>query len=286
MLGRLWQITTVTASLLIGAIVFAFTFNILHFLLFAGLAYAIFTAFQAEIRTLAPILTLLFILGYFGLIGVIQFIIAVSVIIALFALKDIRLTGDNIYRTVFYPLRIAILPVIFLFLPIAIIYLLWRGLKVQALMFKIYSILAAFLLIVFLFSHLSIMNTVDYNVGFLGDLLSLNPSMLSPITWLGVVAYEELFTRPLGGVGNAFFVLYHMPSRYATLEIFAIAAIMLIALATFWLWDSYKYGGIVGSIISHVVYNTMIMAFVALPIAVWPTLMIVSFILYFTFKKP
>lgn len=285
MLHRLWQLSTVTASLLVGAIVFAFKFDLLESLWFAGLAYAVFNLFSVEMRVVAPLLVLLFALGYFGLIGVIQFVIAVSVITALFALKEIKLTG-NTYNTLFYPLRTAGLATAVVFVPSAILYILWRGvIKTPNTWFRLYSIVAVVLYFVYILTQLEFSIYSLFTFGFLAELAELKPALTSPVTWLGVVAYEELFTRPLGGIGNAFFVLYHLPSRYAALELFAVVPIIIIALGTLWLADSYRHGGIVGSIISHIVYNTFIVSYVLLPVTMWPVLITASLILYFGFRK-
>lgn len=223
----------------------------------------------------APILTFLYVLALWGLIGAIQFLVLVPVIIAAFMLKEVKLIKGPIDEVLIKPLKMGVLGGLFsgLVIPIYIasVYYYFRHYR------DFVGKLVAFVLMVFMFIGLLALPFSEIDAANLVSQVALNPLEpytagilpYNPLTWVGVIAYEELVGRATP-FANAMFVLLHAPSRlvYGSQILgeslaglgFAVFVLGVIGLTTVWLRDLYQRYGIIGSIIGHAVYNAAVSA--------------------------
>jgi len=241
----------------------------------------------------APILTFLYVLALWGLIGAVQFLVLVPVIIAAFMLKEIKLVKGPIDEVLVKPLKMGVLGGLFsgLIIPIYIASIYYYVKHYRDFVGKV----VALFLIALMFIGLLFLPFVTIESTDLVSQVALNPLQpytagilpYNPLTWVGVIAYEELVGRATP-FANAMFVLLHAPSRIAygskllgeSLAAlgFAVFVLGVIGLTTVWLWDLYRRYGIVGSIIGHAVYNAAVSApiltvipfvFVAIGLIAW-----------------
>ena len=273
MLTRLFLYTTHTIALVSALIVLAIFGISLHSLIAAALVYAYvygLIQFWTRHELPPPLLVFLYIIAFFGLIGGVQFVVAVSVIVAAFMLKELKIVKGNPLDAVISGLKLGLLGGLFrigLFLVVPI----YEALKVlRRSPILAIAMLVSFLLTIFaLFSSLLHIEFAVLSIGPLSGVFGFLDKG-NPLLWAGVIAYEELVGRPIP-IANAFFVLLHYPSRavyafdrvvsdalYATA--FALFVLTVIHMGTRWLWDLYKKYGFVGALSGHAVYNAVLSA--------------------------
>ncbi|AAU25961.1 hypothetical protein TTSV1_gp11 [Thermoproteus tenax spherical virus 1] len=281
--------TIYTASVLAAAIVtalvgFVVTESLLAPILIFLTVLAIFDYWGYEAaKVVAPMTMFLYTLAFFGALSGVQLIIIAAVIISALALKEKPKLAGPWHATLAYPLRLAALaPLVLLLGPL---YLIYDAVRRGGIIYKAAAVLGAIGMGLFMFGRpLSLW--VDPHVMSFGWLAQILPPEANPIYWVGAIGWEELISRAIGPLGNAWWAIMHLPSRLAALPVLpAIGIVLLINIGGRWLWETYKEGGLIGSIIGHAVYNAMVSAF-ALGIQWWPTLIIISIILYATFRKP
>ncbi|MEZ0319734.1 MAG: hypothetical protein ABWK05_07075 [Pyrobaculum sp.] len=278
MLSTLYKSTVLTSAVIMALIPFALgRIDPLGMAVIVLGSLAVFELYGAEYGYhVSPILALLFVLMYYGLIGMTQFVIVAGAVVALVAIKDadkLKFVGNNATVTLLYPLRMMGMAVLAVF---SIFYLIYTAIRYGRLIYKVAALLAVILGI----GHI-LYSYIDLSMG----VFTSKIDMTNPVTWLGLVGYEELISRPLGVVGNAFWVLLHFPSRYYALGPAALLAILLIANGGRWLYETYKKSGIVGSIIGHVVYNAYLTLMAYSGILMLPVLLLIGVIAYFIFNQ-
>lgn len=270
MLTRLFEYTTHAIALVSALIVLAIFGISLSSLTAAALVYAYvygLIQFWTRHELPPPLLVFLYIIAFFGLIGHTQFIVAASVIVAAFMLKELKIVKGNPLDAVIAGLKLSVLGGL-LRIGLLIVAPIYEALKVL----RRSPILAITMLLSFLltiFAALSSLLHIEYAVLSMGPLSGvLNQG--NPFLWIGVIAYEELIGRPIP-IANMFFVLLHYPSRalYAVDKItadpllataFALFVLTVIHIGTRWLWDLYKKYGFIGSLSGHAVYNAVLSA--------------------------
>lgn len=273
MLTRLFLYTTHTIALVSALIVLAIFGISLSSLMAAALVYAYvygLIQFWTRHELPPPLLVFLYIIALFGLIGWTQFIVAVSVIVAAFMLKELKIVKGNPLDAVISGLKLALLGGL-LRIGLTIVAPIYEALKVlRRSPILAITMLLSFLLTIFtLFSSLLHIEYTVLSVGPLSGVFGfLDPG--NPFLWAGVIAYEELIGRPTP-IANAFFVLLHYPTRaeYAFDKIakdpllataIALFVLTVIHIGTRWLWDLYKKYGFIGSLSGHAVYNAVLSA--------------------------
>ncbi|QJF12427.1 hypothetical protein QIT50_gp15 [Pyrobaculum spherical virus 2] len=273
MLTRLFLYTTHAIALVSALIVLAIFGISLSSLVAAALVYAYvygLIQFWTRHELPPPLLVFLYIIAFFGLIGETQFIVAASVIVAAFMLKELKIVKGNPLDAAVSGLKLAVLGGL-LRIGLLTVAPIYEALKVL----RRSPILAITMLLSFLltiFALLSSLLHIEYTVLSTGPLSGvygfLDPG--NPFLWAGVIAYEELIGRPIP-IADAFFVLLHYPSRavYAFDKItkdpllataFALFVLTVIHIGTRWLWDLYKKYGFIGSLSGHAVYNAVLSA--------------------------
>ncbi len=273
MLTRLFLYTTHTIALVSALIVLAIFGISLSSLMAAALVYAYvygLIQFWTRHELPPPLLVFLYIIAFFGLIGSIQFIVAASVIVAAFMLKELKIVKGNPLDAVIAGLKLSVLGGL-LRIGLLIVVPIYEALKVLSRSpILAIAMLLSFLLTIFsLFSSLLHIEYTALSIGPLSGVFGFLDRG-NPFLWAGVIAYEELIGRPIP-VANAFFVLLHYPSRavYAVNNIakdpllataFALFVLTVIHIGTRWLWDLYKKYGFIGSLSGHAVYNAVLSA--------------------------
>lgn len=264
MLSTLYQITTLSVSVVAALVAFAYKeFSLLVMAVIFLLTYGILQYFNADVKVVAPVLTFLYVLAYFGVFSVVQIAIVASMVAVLFAFKDgkVKLAG-NWYNTLFFPLRHAGLAAVIAVAPVLAMWLAKHAVLAarKSLVFGLLVLASALYVIGLLLGFVKSFDSAalaSMAYGF----TEMKISTTSPITWVGLIAWEELFTRPLGGIGNAFFAILHIPTRFANLDaLTAMLVIVIIAIGTTWLVETYQRGGLIGAIIGHAVYNATVTA--------------------------
>lgn len=241
-----------------------------------------------------PLLTFLYVLALLGLIGGTQFIVLVSVIIAAFLIKEVKLGRPSLgaLKMAFVG---AVMPVIMLVVPI------YEAFKVRKSPILALTFLASALVFLFGLLTLAVYNSLDLSqplinavaqpaVNFTAAIPGL--SQYNPFTWLGIIAYEELIGR-VTQWANGWFVLLHLPSRIVAVAklvgplygVFgAVFVLAVIHFTTRWLWDLYKKGGILNSIAGHALYNAAVSSFLTPYWAVWLAVGVIGFMAINAFK--
>ncbi|MEM1598821.1 MAG: hypothetical protein QXI07_09965 [Pyrobaculum sp.] len=273
MLTRLFLYTTHAIALVSALIVLAIFGISLSSLMAAALVYAYvygLIQFWTRHELPPPLLVFLYIIAFFGLIGRIQFVVAVSVIVAAFMLKELKIVKGNPLDAVISGLKLGLLGGLFR-IGLLIVAPIYEAIKVlrRSPILAIAMLLSLLLTIFALFSSLLHIEHAVLSIGPLSGVLGfLDPG--NPFLWAGVIAYEELVGRPIP-IANAFFVLLHYPSRavYAFDRVvkdpllataFALFVLTVIHIGTRWLWDLYKKYGFIGSLSGHAVYNAVLSA--------------------------
>lgn len=273
MLTRLFQYTThaiALASALIALAIFGIS---LSSLMAAALVYAYvygLIQFWTRHELPPPLLVFLYIIAFFGLLGETQFIVAVSVIIAAFMLKELKIVKGNPFDAVIAGLKLAVLGGL-LRTGLLIVAPIYEALKVL----RRSPILAITMLISFqlmTFALFSSLLHMEYTVLSMGPLSGVFGFLDrgNPFLWIGLISYEELIGRPIP-IANVFFVLLHFPSRaiYAFKHIardpllataFALFVLTVIHIGTRWMWDLYKKYGFIGALSGHAVYDAILSA--------------------------
>ena len=278
MITRLFLYTTHTIALVSALIVLAIFGISPSSLVAAALVYAYvygLLEFWTRHELPPPLLVFLYIIAFLGLIGGTQFTVAVSVIVAAFMLKELKIVKGNPLDAVVSGLKLGLLGGL-LRIGLLIAAPIYEALKVL----RRSPILAFAMLLSFLLMIFTRFPLLRLDIG-----LDIEPSVLSigplsaifgfqdrgnPLFWAGIIGYEELIGRPVP-VANAFFVLLHYHSRavYAFTKIakdplfataFALFTLTVIHLSTRWLWDLYKKYGFIGSLSGHAVYNAVLSA--------------------------
>lgn len=272
MLIRLFQYTIHTIALSSSFIVLAIFGISTSSLMAAALVYAYvygLIQFWTRHELPPPLLVFLYIIAFFGLIGGTQFVVAVSAIVSLFLLKELKIVKGNPVDAAIAGLKLAVLGGL-LRVGLLLIAPAYEALKVltRSPVLAITMLLSFLLTILTLFSSLLHIESVLSVGPFDGVFRFLDKG--NPIYWTGVIAYEELIGRPVP-IANAFFVLLHYPSRavYGYERIakdpllataFALFVLTIIHIGTRWLWDLYKKYGFIGSLSGHAVYNAILSA--------------------------
>lgn len=273
MLTRLFLYTTHAVALVSALIVLAIFGISLSSLMAAALVYAYvygLIQFWTRHELPPPLLVFLYIIAFFGLIGETQFVVAVSVIVAAFMLKELKIVKGNPLDAVISGLKLGLLGGL-LRIGLLIVAPIYEALKVlrRSPILAITMLLSLLLTIFALFSSLLHIEYAVLSIGPLSGVFGFLDQG-NPFLWAGVIAYEELIGRPIP-IANAFFVLLHYPSRavYAFDKIakdpllataFALFVLTAIHIGTRWMWDLYKKYGFIGSLSGHAVYNAVLSA--------------------------
>lgn len=245
-----------SSSLIAAALVYAYVYGLIQF----------WTRHELP----SPLLVFLYIIAFFGLLGNTQFIIAASVIVAAFMLKELKIVNGNPLDAVIAGLKLSVLGGL-LRIGLVIIAPIYEALKVL----RRSPILATTMLISFLLilsKFFSPLLHIDYATLSMGPLSGVFRFLDkgNPFYWAGVIAYEELIGRPVP-IANVFFVLLHFPSRAIygfnnfakdplLATAFALFVLTIIHIGTRWMWDLYKKYGFIGSLSGHAVYNAVLSA--------------------------
>jgi len=293
MLSRMYAFTVEASALAATGVIFAMYTPTPGVIIGAALFYlfarGLFKMFLGT-SVPSPVLTFLYVLTYYGLIGLLQFLIMASVVIAVFTLKEARLWRGPWDEAVIAPLKMGLLggSMSALLIPVLIapLYFLWKHYK------DTLGKLAALALIGIMLFYMPQTATIATSTVTHASLSPLAPALeinySNPLLWVGLVGYEELLGRPTPAA-NAWFVALHAPSRLAEAasifgeSIMAIGytvfVVSLIGLATVWLRDIYTRYGLIPSIVGHAIYNASVSAPLLSPLAM--AFMAVGLIAYF-----
>lgn len=278
-LGSLYKSSVLTVSVIMALIPLALgKLDLLGMAVIALGSIAVFDLFGKDYGYyISPLLSLLYLLMYYGLIGMTQFVVVAGALISLVVAKDVeklKFVGSP-EATLLYPLRMLGMAVLAVLGPF---YLLYTAIRYGGLIYKVTAVLAAGLAVMSLG-----MSITPLYMGYLDKAFSID--LTSPITWVGLVGYEELISRPFGVVGNAFWALLHFPSRYYYTGLASLYAVLIVANGGRWLYETYKRGGIVASIIGHAVYNAYIYVIASSSLFTLPIVLMVGAFAYFIFKN-
>jgi len=293
MLSRMYAFTVEASALAATGVIFAMYTPTPGVIIGAALFYlfarGLFKMFLGT-SVPSPVLTLLYILTYYGLLGLTQFLIMASVVIAVFTLKEARLWRGPWDEAVIAPLKMGLLggSMSALLIPVLVapLYFLWKHYKDA--LGKLAALALIGIMLFYMSQTAEIATTSITHAGLspLAPALEINYS--NPLLWVGLVGYEELLGRPTPAA-NAWFVALHAPSRLMeAADIFGetisaigytVFVVSLIGLATVWLRDIYTRYGLIPSIVGHAIYNASVSAPIMSPLAM--AYMAVGLIAYF-----
>jgi len=277
MLRALSVLSIEAVSAIIALVIFAVLGFSIGTLIGAVLAYfgvrAIMRSWVLSEPLPPPMLVFLFILTLFGLIGGIQFIVLASVIVAVFLLKEVKLTRptiDGILESFKMGLLGLVMPIIGVLLPLVPFYEAARKVRYDVLGALALLALTALAVVAMWLGGVPLsVSLVSVGGVFNEHLGLLGLSESNPLVWVGVIAYEEFIGR-VTSFANAMFTLLHMPSRLAFFgktagDLGAVALTFMVLLSinygARWLYSIYQNHGIVASIVGHAMYNAGVSAF-------------------------
>jgi len=293
MLSKLYGFTVEASALAATAVIFAMYTPTPGVIIGAALFYlfarGLFKTFLGT-SVPSPVLTFLYVLTYYGLIGLLQFLIMASVVIAVFTLKEARLWRGPWDEAVMAPLKMGLLggSMSALLIPVLIapVYFLWKHYKDTLGKLAGLALIGVMLFYAPQTANIAASALTHAGLSPLAPALAINYS--NPLLWMGLIGYEELLGRPTPAA-NAWFVALHAPSRLAeAADIFgesisavgyAVFVVGIIGLATVWLRDIYTRYGLIPSIVGHAVYNASVSAPLMSPLAM--AFMAVGLIAYF-----
>jgi len=290
-LKGIWGVTKLSVALATGLSMYALIANpitaTIAALIFAGFVLAIMDFWGPTMES--PIIVALYVLMvYAAAVSVYQLVIFSAVVISLviIAKKHVRL-ADSPHKTLVYSARTTGLAALAIISPIVLIY---EAARRGPLLYRLYMILGAVGMALTLLgmAPLDLSGVARYAVA----ALNMNPILANvtpdynPLFWVGAISWEEFISRLVGPLGNAFWVILHVPSRVVSLGsvLGAIGAASFIQIGARWIWDSYQRGGLIGAIVSHAVYNAVLSLMAEVNITLLPYVVLSAIMIYFATK--
>lgn len=275
-LKDLYRASALSAAIAVGLSIFALGGGLIQALILAGFAYAIIEYWGKNLGN--PILIMLYVLALYAVaIFTVQFAIMLSAVVAAFAVASRPKLSGRPAHTLVYPIRMVGLASMALAAPLVLLY---EAIRRGSWLYRLYMVIGA---IGWVMALMGLAPFRLYLASLSAPLFALNVNQANPLVWIGLIGYEEWISRAVGPIGNAFWVLLHIPSRYLMLGsiLGAIGVVAYIQIGARWLWDTYQKGGLVGSLIGHAIYNAWLSLLASTSLLMWPTIIGIGIILYF-----